>query len=70
MLQIISVVSSIQVEAVSLTHYFIFLTTNDFGFSVTFMKAVSSLKNVFLKCEHGAEYADSGKNRKLHGSEA
>ena len=35
---------------------FYFFTTNDFGFSVTFMKAVSSLKNVFLKCEHGAEF--------------
>ena len=54
-LQIVSVDSSIQVEAVSLTHYFIF-TKTDFSFSVTFMKAVSSLKNVFLKCEHGAEF--------------
>ena len=44
------------IEAVFLTHYFIFLTTNDFGFSITFIKAVSSLKNVFLKCEHGAEF--------------
>lgn len=35
---------------------FYFFTTNDFGFFVTFMKAVSSLKNVFLKCEHGAEF--------------
>ena len=35
---------------------FSFFTKNDFGFSVTFMKAVSSLKNVFLKCEHGVEF--------------
>ena len=58
MSQIISVVSSIQVEAVSLTHYFIVYNKwrSDFGFSVTFMKAVSLLKKVFLKCEHGAEF--------------
>ena len=33
-----------------------FFAKNDFGFSVTFMKAVSSLINVFLKCEQGAEF--------------
>ena len=34
---------------------FSFFTKNDFGFSVTFMKAVSSLKNVSLKREQGAD---------------
>ena len=50
MLQIVSVVSSIQELIIC------FFTKNDFGFSVTFMKTVSSLKKVFLKCEHGAEF--------------
>ena len=36
--------------------FFLFFTTNGFGFSVTFMKTVSSLKNVFLKSEPGAEF--------------
>ena len=36
--------------------FFFLFAKNDFGFSVAFMKAVSSLKNVFLKCEHGAEF--------------
>ena len=56
MLQIVSVVSSVQVEAVSLTRYFLVYETDNFDFSVTFMTAVSSLKNVFLKCEQGAEF--------------
>ena len=57
-LQFVSVVSSIQREAVSLqlTHYFLFLRKMILVSFWFFMKAVSSLKNVFLKCEHGVEF--------------